>query len=86
MEKFKLAIVTEEYDGEIESFETKAEMDAFARGFSRAGENYGAGHCAAYTLEDVEDQLKNLELEDMSDKYYKKQFDEFSKMREDLQK
>lgn len=51
----KLALITEEFDGQILTFDTVEEADAFSHGFSRAGDSYGAGHCAAYTLKEVQE-------------------------------
>jgi len=53
----KLALISEDFSGEIAGFLTEAEAQAFAGGYARGGDAYGAGHCAAYTLVEAQELL-----------------------------
>jgi hypothetical protein len=62
---YKIALITEEFDGEVVSFPNEQSMKAYADGFADAGSHYAAGHCRAYTLEEAEKELEGEERDEV---------------------
>lgn len=52
---FRCVLVAEEDFGGVFEFSTKAELMAFCKGVNKGSGMYGAGSCAAYELEDLDD-------------------------------
>ncbi len=52
--KIKLALIAEDFQGEVLSFDSIELARAFAEGFRVGGNSYGCGHCEAVTLQEAQ--------------------------------
>lgn len=60
MDKYKLALIFENYEGGVEQFDTLEQAKAFRKGVHAACEAYGAGNYRVYFLKDAQNELSNL--------------------------
>lgn len=77
----KLALVAEEFEGNIVGFKTTEEADAFAAGFARAGQFYGAGNCRAFTEEEIVEEIDMYNNQGPLEEYEQERLDMLQEMR-----